>query len=101
MEIAKNILAQLGGAGRLKAMIDARQYVALENKGKHVGGLQFRFKGKGVNLAEIRLNGRDLYDVKFSMVRGYDVYLKRRFNDVYAEDLGDVFRDGAGVAISL
>lgn len=97
MEVAKEILRQLGGQGRLKMMINAKDYVALPD------GVQFRMMpGKdGVNLAEIRLNGNDLYDVKFKRVRGANVYLKAAQQNVYVDMLPAVFRNVAGLAIQI
>ena len=97
MSIGQEILNQLGGAGRLKAMINAKNFVALD------AGLRFRhMPGKnGANMAEIKLNGNDLYDVKFYKVRGPDAKLIAEDEDVFVGDLAGRFRDVSGLAIRL
>jgi len=60
MEIARTIIAQMGGQGRLKAMIGATNFVST-NK-----GVMFSFKGSKIaNKVDISLTPLDLYDVKF------------------------------------
>jgi len=59
MQVANTILAQLGGTGKLTAMIGARQFVAIEN------GVQFSFQGCRIaNKARITLSALDLYDLE-------------------------------------
>jgi len=70
MQVAETILEQLGGYGRLKAMINGRNFVAIEN------GLQFKFSGsKKANTARIELTPRDTYHVHLYKItnRGLDV----------------------------
>lgn len=97
MEIANEILRQLGGAGRLGAMINAKNFVGGEDY------LQFRMmKGKnGINMARIRLNGADLYDVDFFKVRGINCEQVAGCRGYYVDMLADAFRDEAGLAIRL
>jgi len=60
MEIANTIIRQMGGAGRLGAMIGAKNFLALNS------GVRFDFKmNTKMNRCEIELNSMDLYDVKF------------------------------------
>ena len=97
MEIAQEILRQLGGAGRLKAMINARDFVGLPD------GLRFKMMpGKGgCNMVEIKLNGADLYDVGFFKVRGLKFEQVAGCRGYYVDMLADAFRDEAGLAIRL
>lgn len=97
MEVANAIAAQLGGLNRLAVMIGAKNFVGMED------GLRFRMmKGKGgCNMAEIKLNARDLYDVRFLKVRGFDCDEVAKAEDVYVDMLADVFWDDAGLAIKL
>ena len=103
MEIANEILRQLGGQNRLKAMIAAKNYVALRDGNQPANGLQFDFmKAKdGINKVQIRLNGNDLYDVKFFAQRGVNCREMIAREDVFVADLEGVFWNDAGVAIRL
>lgn len=95
MEIANEILRQLGGPGRLGALINAKNFVGLEN------GLRFKMMegNGGCNMAEIKLNARDLYDVRFLKVRGLDAVEVAAVNDAYVDMLPGIFWDEAGLAI--
>lgn len=67
IEIGREVLRQLGGSGRLKAMIGIKAMVAIRN------GLQFQFSAKAknkANMVQIQLEGRDLYTVAFYRLRG-------------------------------
>ena len=50
MQVAKTILEQLGGAGRLQVMTGAYNFVAYPN------GVSFKFKNRKVNYVKITLN---------------------------------------------
>src|ERR1700686_4088722 len=83
-EVAETILVQLGG-NRFMAMTGARNFLADGN------ALRFRlpsnFAQHGINAVTIRLNGRDLYDVTFSRVRGIGVDIVTELRDVYCDSL--------------
>jgi hypothetical protein len=90
--IAETILQQLGG-GRLRMMTGAKNFVALDN------GLMFmlpRAKG-GINKVIVKLNGLDLYDIEFDRIRGVEYKVIATANDVYAENLQDVFTEHTGL----
>ena len=60
IEIANTIIRQMGGSGRLGAMIGAKHFVALNS------GVRFDFKmNTKMNRCQIELNSMDTYDVKF------------------------------------
>lgn len=60
LEIANTIIGQMGGSGRLSAMIGAKNFLALKS------GVRFDFKiNTKMNRCQIELNSMDLYDVKF------------------------------------
>lgn len=60
MDIANTIIKQMGGSGRLGAMIGARNFLALKS------GVRFDFKmNSKMNRCQIELNSMDTYDVKF------------------------------------
>lgn len=91
-EIATTILAQLGG-NRFKAMTGAHSFSA------DLNCLIFKLpKGKSV---KITLNGKDLYDVEFWSIRGFNVNKTATEADVYAEDLQRIFTEHTGLATSL
>ena len=58
--VANTIYQQLGG-GRFAAMTGAKNFLAIDN------GLRFRIgrNASKANMVEIKLNGLDLYDIKF------------------------------------
>lgn len=95
-EIAKTILAQLGG-NRFCAMTGAKNFVA--------GSRSLRFNvGRNeerVNIVTVELTARDTYDVKFMRSRGLDVAIVSEAEDVYADMLRPVFTDGTGMRCAL
>lgn len=59
-EIAHTIIQQMGGAGRLNAMVGANNFLTIDQ------GVQFSFKGsKTANKVVIKLTEMDLYDITF------------------------------------
>ena len=88
MEIAQIIASQLGGLRRLNVMIGAKNAVNTGN------GLSFKFKkSKKINYVKIELNGLDLYDIEFGNVAKYDYSVKEEFNNIYADQLKDLFEE--------
>lgn len=99
MQVAQEILRQLGGPGRLGMMINAKNFLAIEG-GK---GLRFKhMKGEsGVNMTDVVLNGADLYDVKHYRVHGLKCDVVVESEDVFVGDLRETFRGNTGLAIQL
>jgi hypothetical protein len=97
MTIAQTIIAQLGGFGRLNAMIGANGFIDTKN------GVSFQFKGcRKFNVAQIKLNGRDLYDVKLLRVtRACDIKNEVEHNDIYAEQLRSLIERQTGLYLTL
>lgn len=100
--VAKTIFEQLGGTGRLKVMIGAKNFAGDEDSA------MFRFTCRGqkkINYIKIRLNGLDLYDVEFgrigivNRVHGYRII--ETIENVYCEDLKRIIEDTIGLALSL
>ena len=82
--ITRTIISQLGGSGRLNAMIGAKDFLSIEH------GLSFKFTAKAKNKSnyiKIILNGNDLYDVTFGYARGFNYTVRSEHSDVYAESL--------------
>lgn len=95
-QIAQTILSQLGG-NHFASMTGANNFVAVEN------GLQMNIRQNlsGANKLVIKLNGKDLYDVRFVRVARAAVKVKAEFNDVFAEDLARLFEQTTGYITSL
>lgn len=98
-EIADTILEQLGGSGRLSLMTGASNYVAIED------GVRFSLPRtitlKGINLVEITLNGSDLYDMRFMRYRAADCVTVSQVDDVYFDQLEEIFTQVTGLLTRL
>lgn len=98
MTIAQTILAQLGG-NKFIAMTGAKNLADLGN------GLQFKlpsnFAKNKINCVSIKLNEMDLYDVKFFNIRGVNLKTIAVCEDVYSEDLQNIFTDHTGLDTHL
>lgn len=98
-QIAKTIVAQMGGLGRLKAMVGARGFVYLES------GVQFSFSGKrGMNKCRVIYNpGPDLYTFELWYVnaRKATCDLKFKLDDVYCDMLTPLFEEQTGLYLSI
>lgn len=93
------IIKQLGGAGKLKAMIGARNFLLLPK------GVAFRWpakqRSKG-NYVEITLRPDDTYDVEFSTLGKLGKkQVRKTYSNVYADALGKVFTSQTGLRLRL
>ena len=71
LEIANTIIRQMGGSGKLRAMVGAKDILATD------AGVQFSFKGcKKTDKVVIELNAMDTYTVKFFKTARYSSPLK-------------------------
>jgi hypothetical protein len=98
LTVANTILEQLGGGGRLKAMIGAYNFVGSEND------LSFRFKCRaknGSNCVRVILTPMDVYRVEFLSVRAGKVRLKEVREDIYCDVLREVIERATGLYLSL
>ncbi len=95
MSIAKIILQQLGGQGKLVMMTGAYNFVAIKN------GIAFKIKNRKVNYIKIVLNGKDLYDVTFSKIFGTSIKTVSEHNDVYFDELIPLFEKQTGMYLKL
>jgi len=97
-QIAKTIIAQMGGTGKLSAMVNGRQYLILE------AGVQFTFSGKrGMNKCVVKLTPADTYDMEFWYInaRTAKCVKKAEFKGVYNDMLIDLFETTTGLYLSL
>ena len=97
-QIAATIIMQLGGLGKLRAMIGATDFIALEN------GLQFSFKGnRKINKCVIMLDPMDTYTFQlwYIFVRNGNFHLVYELENVYNDMLISLFQDETGLDLSL
>lgn len=106
--IATEILNQLGG-NKFRVMTGAKDMIATES------GLQFklpsRFAKQGINCVQIKLNGMDLYDIKFIKITNrkhaeYNIRVPHaidvsEFNDIYNDQLQEIFTQETGLDTHL
>jgi hypothetical protein len=94
--IANVILAQLGGAGRLTAMIGARDFLDCGN------ALAFRFTARSlraINRIRVELAPDDTYTVTF--YRGRLAIVVQTITGVYADGLRETIEHATGLYLSL
>jgi len=96
MEVAQNIIAQLGGQ-RFVMMTGARQ---LMYTGR---GVRFRLPSarQKINVVEITLNAADTYDVQFMRVRGFDAKVVSESSGVFCDQLRELFEGQTGLATRI
>ena len=97
--VARTILHQLGGPGRLKAMLGARNF--LLDKDALEFSIPSNFAKHSINRLRIRLNWNDLYVVTFSRVRAGKTKVLGEFSDIYADTLKNVIERETGLYLSL
>lgn len=97
LEIATEIVRQFGGFGRLKAMVNGRDYVAIER------GLMFRFSGsQKANKAIITLEPTDLYKLElYQLRRNGEARMISRWSGLYADQMLEAFRKGTGLHLRI
>ncbi len=97
--IAHTTLAQLGGSGKLQAMIGAHNFTSDEK-----GTLGFHFKGcRKANILQIELDPSDTYNVKFLKFNKRTLELKdvKEYTMVYADQLKEIVESFTGLYLSL
>lgn len=97
--VADTIIRQLGGFGKLKAMIAANKFFYNKEPGEYYT-LSFEFKGnpKFKMCKIIYSKPKDLYTVQFF---GKNYLKNKEIEDVYNNQLKDVFEKTTGLALSL
>ena len=97
--IAETIIAQLGGTGKLRAMVGASGFMWEDN-----GALQFKFRGcSKFTHCKVTLDASDTYTVRFSKfnAKTYRETIVDETSGVYAEDLKRLFESKTGLYLSL
>lgn len=99
--VANTILEQLGGASRLKAMIGAHSF---HKEGKI---LIFKWKAKahkGAKAVRITLEPSDTYKMEFfaqAPAPTFEVKITATYEDVYNDQLVEIFERETGLYLSL
>ena len=98
MDVAKTILAQMGGGGKIMAMTGAKQFVTYKD------GVSFKFpnrKSSKGNYVKVTLRPDDTYDMTFSRLVKYDAKPVKTYKGVQAADLKRIFQHQTGLRLSL
>ena len=101
-QIAKTIISQMGGAGRLSAMI-AFYNVALASDDKGNTGVSFHFRGsRKATICQVIYNyATDLYDVKLYRIRKAELINVAEIDGAYCDQLVEFFESNTGLYLSL
>lgn len=95
-EVAVIILQQLGGNGKLSAMIGAYGFATNGND------LCFKFKASRIaNYIKIKLNSLDLYDIEIGKLWGGNYKIVKTFEGAYDDMLIGIIEDTCKIKLSL
>ena len=98
-QIAKTILKQLGGSGRLSAMLGAKHFI------DHGNGLSFQFpnpkRNRGNYFKVILDEGQDLYDLEIGKASRANYKKLKDWKGVQASELKRIFEGFTGLRMSL
>ena len=98
MEVVKTIIAQMGGFGKLKAMVNGRDYVGGENS------VMFRFSGsRKANKCRVTLDWSDTYTFELFKISGRGLNYKTviKLENVYDDMLIPLFTEYTGLDLTL
>ncbi len=98
LTVANIILQQMGGAGKLKAMVGAKYFAGTDTS------LQFSFKGcRKANKCRVTLLPNDLYRMELLKVnnRTYDIKYLYNEEELYWDMLKPEFEQATGLDLSL
>jgi hypothetical protein len=97
IQIANTIISQMNtNQNKLRAMLGAKDFVLLD------AGLAFKFKmNPNMNYVKIELNGKDLYDITFKKVGTKHTKDVKVINDVYCDELIEIFESTTGLYLHL
>lgn len=99
MTVSTTILQQLGGS-RFVAMTGAKNLVGSSKD--LMFRLPARFAKDGINAVRVELTPADTYTVKFLKVAKFGEFkVIAEFDDIYADQLQDVFTRTTGLATRL
>ena len=96
---AEIILSQLGGSGRLGAMIGAHNFMYSQ---EDPTWLSFRYKGcRKANYVKVTLDPSDTYTVQLMKLRGYDAKEVFTASGIFADKLKVTIEAHTGLFLSL
>ena len=96
--IAKTIIEQMGGAGKIRAMVGVKTFVVIED------GVSFQFKGsRKMNYVEIILDPSDTYTMTLYKLMPKKMELKKisEFDGLFWDQLKPVFESETGLYLSF
>ena len=93
--VAKIILEQLGGQGKLVVMTGAYNFIGFPN------GLSFKLKSRKANYVKITLNAMDLYDVQFQKLFGMKSKVVAEYDNLYFDQLIPIVEKETGMYLKL
>jgi hypothetical protein len=99
MTIPETILSQLGGK-RFIAMTGARNFTA-DGERKLMFSIPRRMAKNGIVKVTINLDWCDTYTIKFYRFDGFNVVLVAEYNDVYFDQLQDLFTQETGLYTTI
>lgn len=89
-------IAQLGGHGRLKAFVGAQNFMV------GTDSVSFRFKGsKKANYLKITLDPSDTYILEFGKIRGHEYKVTKTLENIYCDQLVEIFEDTTDLFLSF
>ena len=93
---SSTIAKQLGGIGRLSAMIGAHTFI------DHGNALSFKFKGSRVaTYCKVEMDASDTYTVTLAKIRKWELHKAQTFDGVYAGQLRETIERVTGLYLSL
>lgn len=99
-QVAQIILGQLGG-NKFAVMTGAKNFASHGEENALSFRLSSTMTKNKCNRVKITLNGSDLYDVTFGKIFKMTFKEVSKFNDVYAEDLVNLFETETGLYTHL
>lgn len=97
-QIGHTILQQMGGGGKIAAMLGVKKFILLPNGVKFQWPNKQRTRG---NLVEILLDPDDTYTMNFYNASGSGAKLVKEYKMVYADQLKKIFETQTGWFLSL
>lgn len=95
MEIATEIIRQLGGFSVLKIMTGAYNFIALKR------GVSFRLKHPPANYVKIELTGADLYNIEVGRIRGTKYTMVDNIQGAYSEQMKPFLEKATGLTFTM
>jgi len=96
--VAGTILQQLGGKGKLIAMLGAHTFL------DHGNGISFKIKAtakKGINYIKIILDPNDTYTLEMGSIRGLNYKPKYKTSGLYWDALKPTIESETGLRLAL